>query len=199
MANSLRLWWQRCKKVDKLSLMAIASLVVGIIALILAIGLYIKAWAAKSVIRSLQIEVLPNPICDGKQTYWLVQLIAGRGNIICHLLNKIDSSLVSTQLYATTRFELKNGDRYNSFAYDIQYGIRDKRIEFLIIPEIKKQLVVAQRFPDLSLRTMGDSFGNSELRSSGDLVIMLKDARQKVRKQFKIPSYIKESNPYGVT
>lgn len=198
MAKSLRLWWHKCGKAGKLLLMAVASLIVGVIALILAVGLYIKGWAAKSVLTSLRVRVLANPISDGQRTYWVVELIANKGNFLCRILDAIDSNLVSTQLYAKTTFEMPEG-RYSSFAHDIEYGIRDKMIEFTISPKVTRQLVVVQRTEDLYLRTMGDSFGYSCLQGSGNLIITLFNAKRKIVKQFKIDSYIKNGNPNVAT
>jgi hypothetical protein len=137
--------------------MEIASLVISTIALILAAGLYITAWATKSVIQHSQLKALPYPVSEGELTHWLVELEIGEGNFICQLLNKININWVPSNLYANTTFEMEDGSRYNSAAYDIEYGIRDKKRESIIIPNIRKQLAIAQRFEDSSLRTMGDA------------------------------------------
>ena len=175
-------------------IMVIASLIISIIALILAGIIYIKGWAVRSLLSHLQVKPLESPVSDGERTYWLVELTIGKGNLICRIIR----GLASMNLSASVTFE--PGDEksgiYNSNAYEIEFGIRNRRIIFPIIPNIRRRLAIVQRFPDLSLRTFGDSFGYSHLDGSYDIIISFKDDNGKVvGKKHRVYSYIQDGNP----
>ena len=154
----------------------------------------LKDWAIKSLFQDLKVCPLDEKISDGNKGYWLIELAVGKGNSVCKILSK----KVSADLYCKVKFEplTDSDDTYTSDAYEVSLGIRNKRILFPITRNAKIKLAVVQRFGVLPLRTLGDSFGNSELPGSYCLIVWFKDYMgQDIGYKHKIYQYIRDGNP----
>lgn len=170
--------------------MEIVGIVLGVFALLAALGIYIKNWAAKSLLPDSEMKPLKDPISDGRESFWAVELTFKKGNLVRRLLGDI----ATKEVYADVKFEGidETSGTYNSKAYDVIYGVGDRKVPFDIIGCSTVKLIVVKRRRNL---TLGDSFGRSQLKGSYNLHLFLKDQRQNTLKEYIIDSYIVDGKP----